>query len=177
MPSPIGHVLGGMAGGWLIGGGSSVSRTTSPWADAAVFGIVGALADIDFLLGIHSQYTHSLGACGVVFAATLVWLRGSVRLALAATAAYGSHLLLDWLGHDGAPPIGIMALWPFTSTFYQSDLHWFMAISRRYWLSGFWPHNLHAVAHEIAILGPITGLIWWWRARPNPSPPFHFRNH
>lgn len=167
MPSPIGHALGGMACGWLIGGRSSMSRKKSPWADAAVFGILGALADIDFAFGTHSTYSHSVGACAVVGITALIWLRGHATLALAATAAYASHLVLDWLGNDGTPPIGITALWPFTNEFYQSDLHWFMAIRRRYWLSNFWSHNVQALAWEIVLLGPLAALIWWTRVRPN----------
>jgi membrane-bound metal-dependent hydrolase YbcI (DUF457 family) len=132
--------------------------------------MLGALADVDFAFGSHSTYSHSVGACAVVGITALIWLRGHATLALAATAAFGSHLLLDWLGSDGTPPIGIMALWPFTSGFYQSDLHWFMAIYRRYWLSGFWSHNLQAVAWEIAILAPLAATVWWLRVRRNARP-------
>ena len=39
---------------------------------------------------------------------------GSARLALATGLAYATHTLLDWLGTDASPPIGIMALWPFS---------------------------------------------------------------
>ena len=85
--------------------------------------------------------------------------------ALACALAYGSHIVLDGLGDDTTPPIGIMALWPITSDFYQTNLRWFMAISRRYWLPGFWRHNLIAVGRELVILGPIVLLVFWLRAR------------
>jgi hypothetical protein len=99
-----------------------------------------------------------------------VSIAGASRLvmALAAGAAYGSHILLDWMGSDDTPPIGIMALWPFTDAFYQSDLYWFMAISRRYWLANFWTHNLTAVFWEIVLLGPLAAAIVWWRHRRPP---------
>lgn len=170
MPSPIGHALGGMACGWLVGGRLSVRPNQPRWADTARFGILGALADIDFVFGTHSTYSHSVGACAVVGISALVWHRGqrAATLALAVTAAYGSHLLLDWLGSDTTPPIGIMALWPFTSEFHQSDLHWFMAIRRRDWPSSFWSHNLQAVAWEIAILAPLAAAVRWLRVRPSP---------
>jgi hypothetical protein len=74
-------------------------------------------------------------------------------------------VLLDWLGSDDTPPIGIMALWPLTDGFYQSDLYWFMAISRRYWLPGFWTHNLTAVFWEVVLLAPLAGVMVWWRYR------------
>ena len=80
-------------------------------------------------------------------------------------------MLFDWLGTDGVPPIGIMALWPWTDHFYQSDRHWFMAISRRYWLPTFWTHNLHAVAREVAWLGAIVVAVGVWRSAARGRPP------
>lgn len=157
MPSPLGHALGGYALGALVGG-----RRARP---AIVFAMLGMLPDIDFLFGTHSTYTHSLGAALVVGLATLAWLRGDVVVGAAAAAAYGSHVLLDWMGRDGSPPVGIMALWPFSSGFYLSDLRVFMAIERRYWRPGFVVHNTVAVAREIAILLPIVALVWWARVR------------
>jgi hypothetical protein len=73
--------------------------------------------------------------------------------------------VLDALGDDTTPPIGIMALWPLTSEFYQTDLRWFMAISRRYWLPGFWTHNLLAVAWEVVLLAPVAAAVAWLRRR------------
>ena len=74
-------------------------------------------------------------------------------------AAWSSHILLDWLGSDTSPPIGIMALWPFTDGFYQSSAFLFDAISRRYWLpQQFIWGNLRAVVKEVLILGPVAWL-------------------
>ena len=161
MPSPVGHALGGLAFGSLIAG----HRVRNGIAFAAL----GMLPDIDFLFGTHSTYTHSLGAALIVGLATLGWLRGDLLMAAAAAAAYGSHVLFDWMGRDGSPPIGIMALWPFSSGFYLSDLHLFMAIERRYWRPGFLMHNLAAIAREIAILAPAVALVWWFRIRQRNS--------
>ena len=60
--------------------------------------------------------------------------------------AVGSHALLDWLGTDTSAPIGIMALWPFSGAYYESDAHVFMAVSRRYWLEEFWSYNARVLA-------------------------------
>jgi len=162
--------LGGALFGGVFAGGPARSAGDRParwrwWRDALVLAAVGLLPDLDFVLGAHSRYTHSLGAIAAV--AVAAWLLSGRRMAwaLAVGAAYGSHVLLDWLGNDTTPPIGIMALWPFADGFYQSDLHVFMAISRRYWLANFWSHNLTAVAWELALLGPPTLIIWWWRSR------------
>jgi membrane-bound metal-dependent hydrolase YbcI (DUF457 family) len=164
----VGHFLGGIAAAW------SVAPERPSWRQAALFGALGIAPDLDLLVGLHSTYTHSLGAAAVVALATAsipvaVRQRWSAAprwsFALACAAAYASHVLLDWLGSDTTPPIGIMALWPFSSAFYQSHLHLFPAISRRYWLPSFWSLNLMAALRELLILGPLAALIGWARAR------------
>lgn len=131
---------------------------------------MGMAADLDLLVGAHSGPTHGLGAAVIAGVATWVVLkwRGSsagVRTACAAAIAYASHTLLDWLGTDSSPPIGIMALWPFSHGFYESSWHVFMAISRRYWLPEFWTFNLAALARELVILVPIAGVVVALRRR------------
>jgi inner membrane protein len=128
--------------------------------------VIGAAPDLDLLFGTHSTYTHSLGAVAVTALAALAWTRcRHPRLALACAAAVASHILLDWLGSDTTPPIGIMALWPFTREFYQSPCFVFMAISRRWWLPGFYVQNGLAALRELAILGPTVAVIGIFRER------------
>lgn len=103
--------------------------------------------------------THSLGAALAAGLAVLAWTRGhDVRLATAVTLAWASHVLFDWLGSDTTPPLGVMALWPLSSAYYFSNAFIFEAISRRYWLDGFWRHNILAVVSEAAMLGPLLWL-------------------
>ena len=172
MPSPVGHVIAGIAAGWLVAG-----RPQGPeWRrdgirEALVFGALGALPDVDLLVGAHSGPTHSIGAAAIV--AVVVWLAGrGLRIrhglvgAAACFAAYGSHVILDWLATDSSPPIGIMALWPFSRLYYESDVHVFFAISRRYaqgW--SFVRQNLIAIAREIAILVPMALIVGVTRRR------------
>jgi len=183
MPSPVGHALGGMAAGWVIAGVRRDGRAwlRTPWlGQALLFATLGMLPDIDFLFGTHSTYTHSIGAAAILgaiaFAMAKLQARGHAaaahpssgaspasHVALACALAYASHIVLDGLGDDTTPPIGIMAFWPLTSEFYQSDLRWFMAISRRYWLPGFWTHNLLAVLWEIVIMCPVALGVFWLR--------------
>jgi hypothetical protein len=174
-------MLGGLAAGWLVGGsdisgvtpaGEAMSaprdrwRARPAWQPAVVYASLGAMADGDFLLGTHSTYSHSLGAVFVAGAVAALLIRHHrIRFGLACAAAYGTHVLLDWLGSDTSSPIGIMALWPFTDRFYQSSLYVFEAISRRYWLPGFWMHNALAVTREILILVPVVALVLRWRLR------------
>jgi inner membrane protein len=171
MPSPVGHALAGISAGWLVDRPGSLARTV-------VFGLAGTVADVDLLFGAHSGPTHGLGAAviaGMLVAAVLsVRLRaeatrsakeGAMRFCAAVMAAYASHTLLDWLGTDSSPPIGIMALWPFSRDYYESHLHVFRAISRRYWLPEFLVSNARALVGELAILLPLTALVFFARRR------------
>ena len=171
MPSPVAHALAGIAAGWLIapprqGSGSQLAGRAAAFAAAAL------APDLDLLIGTHRGPTHGLGAAVLVGA--LVWLvrssgltskNDAARVGCAAALAYASHTLLDWLGSDSSPPIGVMALWPLTRDYYESNLHVFMAISRRYWLPEFWTYNLRAVLRELLILGPPFALIMALRWR------------
>jgi inner membrane protein len=171
VPSPIGHLLGGVAAGWLVARRPVPDRPSKAgrqalWPEAGLFAVIGAAPDLDLLFGTHSTYTHSLGAVAVTALVALAWTRcRRPRLALACAAAVASHILLDWLGSDTTPPIGIMALWPFTREFYQSPYFVFMAISRRWWLPGFYVQNGLAALRELAILGPTVAVIGIFRER------------
>ena len=156
MPSPLGHALGGAAAAWLAGG----RLRQGPYAEAIVFGAVAMLPDLDLLVGAHSTYTHSIGAVILATGVALSLTRGRAPwAAVGVAAAWASHILLDWLGSDTSPPIGVMALWPLTDGFYQSSAFLFDAISRRYWLpQEFIWGNLRAVTKEILILGPIAWI-------------------
>ncbi len=106
--------------------------------------------------------THSIGAALAAGVIALLSTRGrQPRLALGCTLAWSSHVLFDWLGSDVTPPLGVMALWPFSSEHYFSNAFLFQAISRHYWVDNFWIHNLWAVASEVLLLGPIAAAAWW----------------
>jgi hypothetical protein len=180
MPSPLGHALAGIASGWLIAPTREGMDTGVSIRRAALFGAVAAAPDLDLLAGAHSGPTHGLGAAVIVGAIAWIVLRlrrqDGFGLALAIAAAYASHTLLDWLGTDTAPPIGIMALWPFSHAYYEAPIHVFMAISRRYWLEEFWTSNLQALARELLILGPVVAIVVasGRRRRVSPEDPTHF---
>ncbi|MGD9905927.1 MAG: metal-dependent hydrolase [Vicinamibacterales bacterium] len=177
MPSPIGHALGGVLCALALGGRRPELGRAGPLrrlvADplVRVAAVAAMLPDVDFLWGRHGMETHSLGAAVAAgVAAALVLGGGHRRLALVVAAAWASHVLFDWLGSDDTPPLGVMALWPWTTGFYFADAYVFDAISRRYWLPGFWRHNLGAVASELVMLVPLAGALALWRGRPQPPP-------
>jgi membrane-bound metal-dependent hydrolase YbcI (DUF457 family) len=129
------------------------------------------LPDVDFLWGRHNMETHSLAAAVLAGLAVLAWTRGrAARLAALVTLAWASHVLLDWLGSDDTPPLGVMALWPLSSNFYFGYAYVFEAISRRTWLPNFWSHNVRAVAWEIVMLAPLAALAGWARGRGRRRP-------
>lgn len=174
MPSPLGHALGGVICALALGGHPPSGRSgphrglRSPLVGAAALAAV--LPDLDFLWGRHNMETHSLGAALAAGLVVLLVTRGrATRLALVVALAWASHVLFDWLGSDDTPPLGVMALWPAASSFHFAHAYVFEAISRRYWLPGFWEHNLRAVATELALLVPIAALLVVWR-RPRQRP-------
>jgi inner membrane protein len=170
MPSPVGHALAGLAAGWMVLGTPPFSARATWGREAALFGSLAVLPDADLLVGAHSGPTHGIGTAALVgLVAFALWPGAApvrARGALACALAYGTHILLDWLGSDSTAPIGIMALWPLSRDYYESSLHVFMAISRRYWQgAAFWRQNMTALARELLILGPVFAAVAFWRRR------------
>jgi membrane-bound metal-dependent hydrolase YbcI (DUF457 family) len=163
MPTPAAHALGGLAAAFLV---DSIRRR--PMLSPALLAASAAAAmapDLDLLAGSHRTYTHSLGAVFIVGLASWVIARGrvpsAVRAALIVMAAYGSHLVLDWMGKDTSIPPGFTALWPFSSDYYVSGWNLFGEISRRYWLpQEFVLGNLRALSWELAVLTPLLVVAW-----------------
>lgn len=170
-------MIAGVAAGWLVAGAPAPRLR---WREAVFFAAVAAAPDLDLLVGAHSGPTHSVGAGVLVGIAAFVVHSGAHRrwhgtslaalppavFALACAAAYVSHVLLDWLSSDTTAPIGVMALWPLTRTHYESDLHLFLAISRRFHQG--WPfivQNAIAFARELLILLPALWVIATLRRR------------
>ena len=146
MPSPVGHALGGIVAGW----------SATPRYDARAAIVLAAVAvapDLDLLVGDHRGISHSVGAAAIAGAVTWLFNRRP-WLALAVALSWGSHIVLDWLSNDTRPPLGVMALWPFTSEYYKSSLEIFPPVSRRYWEPRFWVYNLRALVFELIVLGP-----------------------
>jgi hypothetical protein len=163
MPSPVGHALGGAIVGLLA---ERPTRSVETYRTLGWLAVAANAPDLDFLWGRHAAETHSIGAALLAGLLVVAVTRGrGRRLAVLVTLAWLSHIVLDWLGSDTTPPIGVMALWPVTDAYFFAHAYFFDAISRRYWLPNFWTHNLIAVAKELLLLGPITAFIAWWRMR------------
>ena len=167
MPSPIGHALGGLAAAWtadLVDG-----RRDDRWRPLLLYMALAAAPDLDLVVpGGHRMATHSLFAMLLVFiiAAAVTAQVTRWRDAVVCAAAYGSHLLLDWLGADNLPPRGIQLLWPVSDRWFISDLDLFRQTARQHFLApAVMLQNAIAVAQEVAIMAPIVALLWWARQR------------
>ena len=171
MPSPIGHALAGLA----------THVATAPPDQIASRGralvtVAAAVApDLDLAWKLvdgvnhHQAQGHSIGV-GLAVAAlvgTVASVRGVARpggLALAALLGWCSHLLLDFLNVDTNPPIGLMALWPFSDGYYKSPWSLFLDIGRTLnWTTV--RHDTLAMAWEVVVLCPVLVLAWRARAR------------
>ena len=169
MPSPVGHGLGGIAVGWLAAPRQNREA-------AFVLAAVAIAPDLDLVFGTHREASHSIGAAvlaGLIalavarFARSASW-RDAMRWSGAVALAWLSHVVLDWLSNDTRPPIGVMALWPFTQAHFKAAIEIFPPVSRRYWESQFWLYNLRAVLAELLIVGPIAALVLWSARRARP---------
>jgi inner membrane protein len=171
MPSPIGHALAGL----IVHTAGSQRRDLQDWPR---FGLVVAAAcapDLDLLLRFliggqhHRGPSHSLGAALLAGAAAYAmlalahWPRAT-RLASLVGLGWASHVLLDWLGSDTHPPLGLMALWPWSSGWYKAPLVFFGDIGRTLELSTV-RHNAMAAAWEIVLLLPILLVAARFRQR------------
>ena len=138
--------------------------------------VTAALApDLDLLLRFvdgrnhHQAQSHSLGLAVIAAAVAAIlalWRRWPQpgRLGLLAGEGWASHLLLDYLGKDTHPPIGIMAFWPATAAYFKFPWPVFSDIGRTL----AWEtirHNVAAVAWETLLLSPLLVLCWRHRLR------------
>ena len=159
----MGHALGGLAAAFIAD--SAVRRPQLSPALLVAAAATAVAPDLDLLIGLHRAYTHSLGAIFVVGVASWLVLRGRVPYPMPAaailTAAYTSHLVLDWMGKDTSSPPGLTIMWPFSATYYVSGWNLFGEVSRRYWLpEEFVLGNLRALSWELALLSPLLVVAW-----------------
>ena len=126
--------------------------------------------DLDFLQNLfdgrnhHQQQTHSIGfaaLCALAGAALFRLWRWPRAFGLGASAgvAWLTHLALDFLNRDTNPPIGLMALWPFSREYYKVPWPLFLDIGRTFtWRTV--RNDLLAAAWELVVLLPVLWLAW-----------------
>lgn len=169
MPSPLGHALAGLAVGFAgldPNARPDANLLDRPSTFLMASAVVAAMPDLDLLFPVqHRAVTHSVGATLLVMIMTAV-VTGQVtgrigwRWVWGMGLAHASHIVLDWLGVDRFPPLGIEALWPFRHDFYISGWDLFPPTDRRLGEPTMIATNLHAALYEIGIVGPITVMAW-----------------
>lgn len=129
------------------------------------------LPDIDYLPGVlmgqinafHHGYTHTLGwIVAVAFTSWLLWRKADRvgwTVFTVLFAALASHLFADIFSDDNNPPYGIMALWPFTDSFYISPGSIFWSLRKATWNDVFQWYNVHAALYEALLLAPIVAMV------------------
>jgi membrane-bound metal-dependent hydrolase YbcI (DUF457 family) len=169
MPSPLGHALAGLTVHVLT---ASDAREASSAPRAAL--VVGAALapDLDLLGRLldgqnhHQHELHSLGFALIAGFLALPVARGlrlpPLRTALACLLAWSSHVLLDYLAVDTSPPIGLMALWPWSDGYYHFPHPLFLDIGRTLDMETV-VHDAWAMLRETLILTPVLALAF--RAR------------
>jgi hypothetical protein len=133
---------------------------------------LAAAPDLDLLAPYtHRTVTHSLLAVATIAIISIV-VTGKVtggsrwRIVFTCTAAYASHLLLDWLAVDDTVPRGIQLLWPFDHRWFISGWDLFRGTARRDVFSPLSMRtNLLAIAQETLMLGPVAWLAYWYRRK------------
>ena len=161
--SPIGHGLAAVAAGWLVAKPSATRKGLL--IQTVALAAMGVMPDLDLLIGRHSAETHSIGVAAMIASAAAL-VRVPVandrwRIWLATFLAWMTHPLLDAFTDDSSVPIGIMVWWPFSSAYFHSGVTIFDSIYRRWWLPGFFEHNLQAALKELVLVGPIVLLVMW----------------
>lgn len=182
MASPIAHALAGVAVAWgadLVPGNRSwrTAPSSAPWHERAGNGltltcaVLAAAPDLDLFFGrFHRTGTHSLMSV-VVVAAVAAFVaarkrRPVVRVAAMCAAAWGSHILLDWLSADQSIPRGFQLLWPFDGRWFISGWDIFLGSERRQLFSAATMRkNIEAITRDIAILGPLVVVLWLVRVK------------
>ena len=179
MPSPIGHSLVGLT----VHLATSRQDQSFCWRRMALCVFAANAPDLDFIPGLlagepdrfHHGASHSLGFA-VVFAILISlflrgmktdWVRSPFLILL---GLYSSHLALDYLSIDTAPPYGLPLLWPATHKYYIAAFPFLPDIRRDnstafFLTSLFSRHNLWSVAVECFLLVPPLALVLALKSR------------
>jgi inner membrane protein len=172
----FGHVAVGLLTGRLHGGApcAAARRGARPasWKTLLGFAALAALPDLDVLLVAlgaadggsigHRGASHSLamavltGALAALAARRFGW--PTLRTAIAAAAAVGSHTFLDLLGAEGK---GLALLWPLSAHRFHSPWRLFPDAPRGMRLLS--RYGLTEVAIEFGLFLPVTMYALWPR--------------
>lgn len=171
MPTPVGHSLSG-AIIYALTTKSENLVTSWRWGVTCMF--AAALGDIDFLPAlfgnltlansVHRYFTHTLLFAVVVGLAALGILRmlgkpRRIRSAAVLFACLVAHILLDLLGKDYRPPIGVPFLWPFVRRSFSLPVQIFPSLLKDTYAEIVSLHNIGVMAFEVLVLGGLFAIV------------------
>lgn len=173
MSTPLGHGLAGLAVGFFCAGRRPL---LTPNRDLGLFLGVAMLPDLDFIPGIlvgqpalyHHGLSHSLGASVLVGLAAWAWGRRTgqgLRWGLTLGAIYFAQVLIDALGMDTTPPIGVPLWWPLSSEYLTLPTI-FPAVKRGSVDAALIVASIRTATVETALLGPFLAAGYFLRRRP-----------
>lgn len=182
MCSPVGHSV------LSLGLGAMQSNRCMSYGYVAYCLFAGVAADLDFLVGwalgdlngYHHLGSHSLfaavifaGFCWLLLSRTSMSEKHRKTWVRSGFSIYLGHLFLDLVTFDGAEPVGLQLLWPFSNEFYVSAFILFPAF--RHETQGgdmigmlgsvFGRANLATVALELLVLLPTMVIFVWFSRR------------
>ena len=171
MPTPIGHSLAGAA---IYVASTKGNRLLKSWGRLVACMVFAALADIDFLPAlfgridianrVHRGPTHTLlfalVISGVVYGTLrIVGKPGVVRATSLVFLCMASHLILDILGKDSRPPLGIPILWPLAQRSFKVPVEIFPDLRKDTYAELFGSHNIGVLAYEILVFGTLIFVV------------------
>ena len=178
MPTPVGHVLGGM-----ICLSFRKNKIRSDWLFILLMLLFAELPDIDLLFGLlegnpnkyHHHFTHSFvfilaaGFVGGLIVKKLKVMQFAKSFVLFTVAGL-SHLLLDLAALDTSAPFGAPIFWPFSQKYFIFPFAIFADVHRSFSSNTFWAslisrHNFETVLIEILVLMPILAVIYILRKK------------
>jgi membrane-bound metal-dependent hydrolase YbcI (DUF457 family) len=135
----------------------------------------GNAPDIDYLPGLlqgrmndyHHILSHSLGWS--ILCSLGLWLLWKaldktvrIRQAMLVLTLVCSHLLVDLVTQDGAPPFGILFFWPFSDRYVQGPF-WIFAMARKDNLGMIFQwYNVKVMLRELLVVLPFfVGMMAW----------------
>jgi membrane-bound metal-dependent hydrolase YbcI (DUF457 family) len=160
MPLPLAH---GLVGAAVVGAVREPAAIRRRWP-LLIGALVALTPDVDFLVGAHRRFTHSLALALLVTGVLLVaGGRARVRAALGYGLAFMSHGLLDFATtHHGR---GVRLLWPVSDEWYKLGL-----LSFSEFFSSYPPVLvIEQSLLEAIVLSPLLLLIVFVRTRRRPG--------
>ncbi len=149
-------------------------RFLKSWQWLVVCMFFASVADADFIPALfgrldlanrfHRHLTHTLLFAVILSAVAFGVLKllrtpHGGRRTMIVFSCMASHILLDLLGKDFRPPLGIPFLWPFTQRSFKIPVEIFIDLHKDTYAEIFSLRTIGILAHETLLFGAIFVLV------------------